>query len=150
MGFFPLLNVPEVQDVQEEPLSMQRELDYDFETNQIKLANGAPKIVEGLPAIKIWIHKTLRTQRFRYDAYTWDYGTEFDDFISEGLSRESVTSETRRTIKEALLVNKRIIDIKNIQITFGDSDALGNVTNTYKMNVSLDAVTIYGEVSVNV
>ena len=56
--------------------SIPREYKYDFVERKIALVNGSPQWVEGLEAIKIWIYKTLRTQRGYYMAYTFNYGQD--------------------------------------------------------------------------
>ena len=58
-----------------ENLSVPLELDYDFEKHDFKYdGNGQHIIVSGNDALKIWIYKALMTERFRYLAYSWQYG----------------------------------------------------------------------------
>ena len=117
-----------------------QEYAWDFENNDFALKNGKPYLVEGVEAIKVWIYKTLKTIRYKYSAYSWNYGVEFEDLIGKKLSKQFIDTEIRRMIKEALMVNE------NIQVvTLTDWQ---RTDNTLKMNVSVQ--TDYGDVTLNV
>ena len=99
------------------------------------------KIVEGNEAIKIWIYKALQTPRYQYEIYTCDYGSELSSLIGKAYTKGLTQSEASRYIKEALLINPYILDVKVISTNF-DGDVL---------SANVRVKTIYeGEVIVNV
>ena len=96
--------------------------------------------MEGDEAIKIWIYKALSTERFRYLAYSWQYGIELRPFIGKVMGVQQRYSEIKRVIIECLMVNPYIKSIDSVEITHkGDS-----------VSISIVISTIYGEVSVDV
>lgn len=137
-SFFGLL-APDIQASVKQSLEVPKEFELDLDKMQIILRDGQPGIVEGLPAIKIWIYKTLRTQRFRYDVYTWDYGHEFETLIGSTLPKEAMPAKAQQMLRDALMVNPYITDIK---------DVTAKVLSD-KIDISFTAVTKYGEVIIN-
>lgn len=65
--------------------------------------------VDGVEAMKQYVKKTLLTERFVYLIYDGQYGT---DSISN-ISNDAFEAETTRIIKEALLLDKRILNVYN-------------------------------------
>ncbi len=101
---------------------------------------GRHIIVEKDEAIKVWIYKALSTERFRYLAYSWQYGIELRPFIGKVMGVQQRYSEIKRVIIECLMVNPYIKSIDNVAI-----DHEGD-----KVTISITITTIYGEVSVDV
>lgn len=120
-------------------LPLLKEYAWDFNKNEFILVDGKNVIVTGKEAIKVWIWKAFKTERYKFLAYSWDYGQEFDSTINQGLSRESLKSELTRTIIETLAVNPYITQVKDISITFAE---------TIKAQVTVN--TVYGEVEMSV
>ena len=89
-------------------IPVPKEYGIDFDTGQL-----TGKVVEGLEAIKVWIWCCMRTPRFRYPIYTWQYGTSFEDYIGTVLSNEYVESDCQAEITEALMVNPYITGIED-------------------------------------
>ena len=99
----------------------QREFEWDVDTREFVITNGRVRIVQGKPALKIWIYKALLTQRASYRAYTWNYGTDLDTLTSVNQDvREVLVSEAKRITEEALLINKHILALDNFNATMGD------------------------------
>ena len=122
-------------------LPTPKEYAWDFENDCFLYdADGRHKIVEGDEAIRIWIYKALSTERFRYLAYSWQYGIELRPFIGKVMSVQQRYSEIKRVIVECLMVNPYIKSIDTIDIQHeGDT-----------VDISITLTTIYGEVSVDV
>lgn len=122
-------------------LPTPKEYAWDFENDCFLYdADGRLKIVEGDEAIKIWIYKALSTERFRYLAYSWQYGIELRPFIGKVMGVQQRYSEIKRVIVECLMVNPYIKSIDSIDIQHeGDT-----------VDISITLTTIYGEVSVDV
>lgn len=122
-------------------LPTPKEYAWDFENNCFLYdADGKHRIVEGDEAIKIWVYKALNTERFRYLAYSWQYGIELRPFIGKVMGVQLRYSEIKRVIVECLMVNPYIKSIDTIDIQHeGDT-----------VNISIMLTTIYGEVNVDV
>ena len=128
MSLFPFITYEE-DVVENNPLPLYKEVGKGL------------KIVEGNEAIKIWIYKALQTPRYQYEIYSWDYGSELLSLIGKAYTKGLTQSEASRYIKEALLINPYILDVKVISTNF-DGDVL---------SANVRVKTIYeGEVIVNV
>lgn len=120
--------------------SIPREYKYDFTERKIALSNGSPQWVEGIEAIKIWIYKTLLTQRGYFMAYSFNYGQDYEDLIGSGFSAAALTSEAKRMTEEALFDNENIIKIEEFEANIGKD----------KVELSFVAVTKYGNTTMEV
>ncbi|HBH1733606.1 TPA: DUF2634 domain-containing protein [Clostridioides difficile] len=141
MSIFPFIGVPEDYILPKtEELPILREVAWNFEKDEPVVENGDFKIVEGNEAIKVWVYKCIKTNRYEHEVYSWDYGTELSELIGQKYSKGLTESEASRYIKEALLVNPYVLDV-NISNTRFIDDLL---------SVDITISTIYGEVEVNV
>ena len=87
-----------------------REYGVNFQTGQ--LTGG---IVEGLEAIKVWIWNCLKSERFRYALYSWQYGVEYEQYIGQPISDEYLQSDCQIETEEALLENPYITGISDFE-----------------------------------
>lgn len=62
-----------------------------------------------LEAMKQAIYKIIRTERYKYLIYSWNYGIELEDLF--GMPVSYCIPEIERRIKEALLQDTRILDV---------------------------------------
>lgn len=136
MSLFPTY-IEEDQNLETylEEAQTPKEYEIDFESREL-----TGNIVEGLEAIKVWIWLVMRTARYRYVIYSWDYGNEIEDLIGKGYTDEFIQSEVERIIEDTLLINENILNITDIETT----------RNYDKISVSFTANTLYGEVRMNV
>ncbi|WP_442601719.1 DUF2634 domain-containing protein [Paenibacillus sp. KN14-4R] len=141
-GIFPFIDTAvEAVDTVEKDLAMFKEYAWDFEKNDFVMHNGRPVVLEGNEALMVWAYKALKTERYRYLAYSWNFGVEFDRLMGSTLSSSQLQqTEAERYLREALLVNPYIKDVAGVQVSF-TKDVL---------NISFQLVTVYGEVSMNV
>lgn len=116
MMIFPDLTVTDIE-ASAETADYVKDIAFDFASNSFKLQDGKPIILEGVDALKQWIEKALRTARYRWPAYTWDYGSEIEDIIGLDLSNEILESELKRAIKETLLINQFINGVYDFKVT---------------------------------
>lgn len=130
MGLFPSY-IENDATIKAEKRHVQKEYEIDFKTGQL-----TGRIVEGKEAIKVWIWLALQTPRYRYYAYTWDYGNEFEDLIGKGHTKEYIEAEAKRMTEDCLLVNEDIQSITKFGV---------NMTND-TLTVSFTANTIYGDI----
>jgi len=113
---------------------------WDYVNDDFLLTNGKNTLVTGIDAVKVWVWKALHTPRYRYLAYSWNYGNEFEDLINKGYSSEVLKSEIERCLKDSLLINSYITGIQDIIISIDGS----------KASIDFTIVTIYGEASISV
>lgn len=91
------------------------------------------QMVDGLEAVKQAAFIILETERFAYLIYSFSFGSELQGLI--GKSPLFVQSEVRRLIREALLQDDRITDVRDLTFqSQGDS-----------LLVEFTIVTIFGD-----
>lgn len=103
----------------------------DFERNRIM------GTVDNIDAMEQAIYLILQTERYESIIYNWYYGVEFDTLI--GKSRELITSELERRIREALTEDDRISRISDFDIEFTSDKAI----------VSFTVNTIFGDIEIS-
>ena len=121
-------------------LSPFREFEWDIETHEFVIRNGQVCILEGAPALKIWIYKTLLSQRGRYQAYTWNYGNDLDSLVGAAMTRDVISSEAKRITEEALYTNKHILNLKDFTAVLEDN----------QLKITFVAVTDSGDIEVGI
>lgn len=139
MSDFPFVT-GEVSEIESE-LKEYWEFAWDFERQRfIYDQNGNHVIVKKDEAIKVWIFKALQTERFRYLAYSNQYGLELERFIGKVMDMQERYSELKRCIIECLMVNTYIKAIQNMRFEQTGDHVV----------CSFDCLTVYGEVKVRV
>lgn len=119
-------------------LPLYKELAYDIAQNKIVRDEcGREKFVSGNEALRIWIWKTLKTERYRYIVYDADYGIELEQFIGQSNNSKNAAI-IKAYVIQALMVNPYIKSIDKIAIDFAD-DGL-----KYRLYIT----TIYGKLYV--
>lgn len=121
-------------------LPIFQEYAWDFEKDCFLFENGRHKIVTENEALKVWIYKTLKTERFRYRAYDSSYGIEIEQFVGRRPNDSPSAAEVQRYINEALLVNPYIVSIDDIEFI--------NENDVLQLDISL--TTIYGQTKTTV
>lgn len=111
---FPDITIPE--EATPQVTTYGKELDYNFTTGQFVMEDGAPRVLEGPDALRIWIIKTLLTARYRFPIYGFAYGCEMEDFIGYDIPRAVLEAEIPRVITEALIHDDRINDVRDFSI----------------------------------
>lgn len=135
---FPFTQRIETSDDSSVPLF--REFAWDFLEDCPVIENGQLKIVEGNDALKVWIYKVIKTERYKYVVYNDDYGTEIFKYIGKNYTRKYTEAEIVRDIKEALLINEYIIEIKKINANY-----IGST-----LTVAVELTTIYSDLELEV
>lgn len=118
-------------------MPLYREVAWDFTVDRAIFQDGKPKIVVRNEAIKVWVYKAIKTARYQYEIYTWDYGSEIETLIGRGYVKGFIDNEAARYIEEALMVNPYITKVYNLIVTFRDD----------VLHVDGEIDTIYGRVS---
>lgn len=71
--------------------------------------------IDDLDALIQAIYLILSTERYQYLIYSWDYGIELLDLFGKPMSY--VTAELPRRIKDALMQDSRVKDVKDFTFT---------------------------------
>lgn len=80
---------------------------FDFKSGDFVLKDGRLVEVSGVEAVKVWIEKILRTEKYRYKVYEREdkneYGVVLEDLIvGNNFPHSFVEAELRREISQAL------------------------------------------------
>lgn len=132
MGLFPAYIENEILSEAIKQPAIPKEYGIDFKSGQL-----TGDIVEGLEAIKVWVWLALQVPRYRHYAYTWDYGSEFEDLIGQGYSNGYIESESRRMTEDCLFINPDIQSISDFHVNV-EKDTL---------TISFTVNTVYGDIS---
>ena len=90
-----------------------------------KLDLGSKRIVgmiDDLTAVTQAIYKILYTERYAWLIYNWDYGMELEQYL--GMNFDFIAADIGRSITEALLVDDRILEIRDFKIEKTRIDAV--------------------------
>ena len=138
---FPFIGA--MRDIVVGDLPLFQEYAWDFERDCFLYdVNGRHILLSGNSALEVWIYKALKTERFEYLAYSWQYGIELKPFIGKVMGVQERYSELRRVITECLMVNPYIRSIDSFSITPENRAEL--------VRVHITLTTVYGEVEINV
>ena len=139
MSLFPFISGTDEVKV-DNSFPMYKEIAWDFKKDAPILENGDFKIIEGNNAIKVWIYKALLTPRYNYSIYSWDYGSELMGLIGKAYTPSLTKEESKRYIKEALLINPYILEVNVVDTSF----------NNGLLSADIKLLTIYGESEVKI
>ena len=140
-GIFPFINGDDgILDNNYTDLPIYKECAWDFVNDKAIFVDGSPKIVYKNEAIKVWIYKAIKTNRYQHEIYSWDYGCEIESLIGKGFEVGFIKSETQRYIEEALLINPYITKINKIDVEF----------NKDILTAYVDLETVYGRLDMYV
>ena len=141
MSIFPFINGDDgLLEASNNNLTLYKECAWDFVNDRAIFVDGSPKIVYGNEGLKVLIYKAIKTNRYEFEIYTWDYGSEIESLIGKGFQIGFIKSETKRYIEEALSVNPYITKINKIDVDF----------KTDVLTAYVDLETIYGRLNMYV
>ena len=103
----------------EAALPLFQEWAVDWENRSFALRGGEPYLVSGDEALKIWVTKALRpeSERFRYTAWSADYGNELALLLGGCVDRGILESQVRQYVREALLASPYIREVDGFSFT---------------------------------
>ena len=94
---------------------------YDFDKGDFVIRDGRLVEVEGKEAIKVWIEKILRTEKFKFEIYKEngeidEYGVSIKDLIlGKKVPQFFLQSELKREIEQALKKHSEIDRIEDFR-----------------------------------
>ena len=132
-----------------ENLPELKEFAWDFQHDVFIFdSTGNHKIVKENEALKVWIYKTLKTERYRYQIYLHGeynndapYGVELEQFVGKYANILANGEKIKTYISEGLAVNPYISKINSIEITKQEKDTI---------TISVDITSIYGNLTMEV
>lgn len=139
MSVFPWIQ-PAINKTNADALPLCREIAWDFSLNRPVFTGGEPAEVTGADAVAVWAFQALHTARYRYEAYTFQYGQELDSLIGKAYTEALKQAEAVRIVKECLLINPYITAVRDTEVTL-EADHL---------SIFCRIETIYGEVKMDV
>ena len=94
-------------------------------------------------AMKQAIYKIIRTERYRYIIYDWNYGIELEDLF--GMPVNYCVPEIERRVTEALLQDIRINEVNNFEF---DTSKKGTVLTKFTAYTEFAEINITEEVGI--
>lgn len=105
--------------VEEEELQEVVSYKYDYNENEtVVTGSGKTVMSTAQEAYMFWAMKCVLTERYAHEAYDDDYGVEFLRIMRKDYPRSIAESEIRRSIKEALMVDNRTINVYNFSFNW--------------------------------
>lgn len=116
-GLIPSLETNNTNN-QETTQKMGKSFLFDFKTGDFVIRDGKLVEIEDIEALKIWIEKILRTEKFKFKIYKKEdknqYGITIQDLIAGyNYPKEFIESEIKREVTEALLKNVLIESLED-------------------------------------
>lgn len=114
---------------------------FDFNLGDFIVNDGKVVVLDGIEALKMWITKVLKTEKFRFKIYNTEnnekYGISLLELINSDYPISFIEAEIQREITDTLLTNLEIKAINNFVF---------NKSVKRTLNVSFNCMTIYGKV----
>ena len=140
MSFFPFFGVELADTESTNEYPTLRDIAIDFKTGSPIIENNTFKVVYENEALKVWVYRALKIDRFSHLMYSWDFGNEVMTLVNQGYTYQLTRVEIKRYIEEALYVHPYIKDVQIDYIDFSNS----------ALKVNLTITSIYGEVAFGV
>ena len=132
----------EKTETEAEEIPIFKEYAIDFKTGEYIKERNDIKLLEKNEALKVWIFKALKTERFRYtDVHSDNYGSELETNIGTIYQKSVKDALMINQIRDALLVNPYILECYNFEISNEEE---------YVPQITFNVKTIYGELEMEV
>lgn len=92
--------------------------------------------IDGVDAVMQFIQKVLNTDKYAFEIYDWHYGHELTKLM--GHSYDYVVARIPNIFREALLVDDRILDVRDFTFNKSSIDSIV---------VSCNVDTVYGVIT---
>lgn len=137
---FPILSPPVSPATAPAGLPLYRDIAWDFEADRPRFRDGAPVYVEGLEAVAVWAQNAARTERFRHEIFSTDYGCELTALVGQPYSEDTKLAQAGRYVRDALLVSPYITAVSVAEASFSEG----------RLSLRCRIMTVYGEVDLDV
>lgn len=114
----PYVALQEINIETERRVTMGTSYRFDFDEREFVIKDGRLVKTKGLEALKVWIIKILKTEKFRFKVYDRtdrnEYGVGIEDLIvGHNYPPEFIDSELRQEVESALRRHPMINSISN-------------------------------------
>ena len=127
-------------ETQSAALPLYRDVAMDYINGIPVFSGGNPVVVSGLEAVKSWAWRAIKTARYRWSCFSWDYGCELETLVGQPYGQDTRRSEAARYVQEALTVCPYITS----------ASASVDGLEGSELSISVDIATVYGEASLHV
>ena len=132
----------EKTEIEAEEMPIFKEYAIDFKTGEYIKDENDIKVLEKNEALKVWIFKALKTERFRYtDVHSDNYGSELETNIGTIYQKSVKDVLMINQIRDTLLVNPYILECYNFEVSNEDQ---------YVPQITFNVKTMYGELEMEV
>lgn len=132
----------EKTEIEAEEMPIFKEYAINFKTGEYIKDENDIKVLEKNEALKVWIFKALKTERFRYtDVHSDIYGSELETNIGTIYQKSIKDALMINQIRDTLLVNPYILECYNFEISNEEE---------YVPQITFNVRTIYGELEMEV
>lgn len=121
-------------------LPLYRDAAMDYDRGIPLFSGGNPVIVSGLEAVKGWAWRALKTARYQWSVFSWDYGCELERLTGQPYRADTKLAEASRYVREALEVCPYITSVTVAGAGFEGS----------RLTLDVTMETVYGEAELHV
>lgn len=107
---------------------------------------GRVQVIEGVDTLTQWIKFALTTERDRYPIYSGEFGVEFEALVARSPTPEEVETEAPRMIREALSVDDRIIEVREVRLEVSEEDSSSYFVDMEVVTFTADLESIEAQV----
>lgn len=129
-----------INTIEEKNLEHGKSFDFDFKLGDFVVKDGNVELISGIDALKVWIEKILRTEKFKFKVYESQegdqYGISLLELVNSGYPLTFIEAEIQKEIKETLLKNNEIKAVYNfifnrvkkvLHVTFSVNSIYGTI-----------------------
>lgn len=102
--------------------------------------NGEPILTSGNEALRGWIIRSLKTERYAENFFTRAHGSELKRLIGKAWRVDTRMAEAKRYISDCLLQNRYIVKVDVYFVKFRNN----------ALNIRCSVETVYGSMDLNV
>ncbi|WP_321833640.1 DUF2634 domain-containing protein [Clostridium butyricum] len=127
-----------ISSINNEASNGGKSFSFDFSSGDFNVVDGKLTEINNLDALKMWIDKVLKTDKFKFRIYdSTDYGiTDMKELITSDYPLPFIQAEIEREVKETLLKNSNIKSVQNFEFE----------GNKRLLTVRFNCYTVYGQV----
>lgn len=112
---------PQLNNIQNTKTTLGKSFLFDFDKGDFVVKDGKLVAAENIEALKIWVEKILRTEKFKFKIYKKDtkreYGITLQDLIvGYDYPKQFIEAEIKREVTEALLKHPLVSSLDNWSI----------------------------------
>ncbi|MFW2490963.1 DUF2634 domain-containing protein [Clostridium chromiireducens] len=113
---------------------------FDFELGDFVFLDGKPQIIEGEKALRIWIKKALKTEKYKYKIYeiiSDTYGIELNEYLHSEYPTGVIYAGIQSSITDMLTKHPDITAVTGFEFT----------RDKQSLSISFIVSSIYGPIT---